>query len=76
MNKIPLSDIILDETIYPREKVDHKRVGIFTANIRDGFRFDPILAISISAKKPKLTARRAYPRCQRKSIWFLRIFLL
>jgi len=42
MTKIPLSDIILDETIYPREKIDHKRVGIFTENLRDGFPFDPI----------------------------------
>ena len=42
MNKIALSDIILDETIYPREKIDQKRVGIFAENIRDGLRFDPI----------------------------------
>ena len=40
--KIPLSDIILDETIYPREKIDQKRVGIFAENIRDGLTFDPI----------------------------------
>jgi len=39
---IPLSDIILDESVYPREKIDQKRVGIFAANIRDGFAFDPI----------------------------------
>jgi len=25
MAKIPLSSIILDEVIYPREKIDHKR---------------------------------------------------
>ena len=42
MNKIQLSDIILDETIYPRENIDQKRVGIFAENIRDGFTFDPI----------------------------------
>ena len=42
MTKIPLSDIILDETIYPREKIDQKRVGIFAENIRDGLTFDPI----------------------------------
>jgi len=42
MNKIPLSDIILDVTIYPSEKIDLKRVGIFAENIRDGFTFDPI----------------------------------
>ena len=40
--RIPISDIILDEAIYPRDRIDHKRVGIFAANIRDGFTFDPI----------------------------------
>jgi len=40
--KVPLSDIVLDETIYPRERIDHKRVGIFAENIRDNFPFDPI----------------------------------
>ena len=37
-----ISDIILDEEIYPRGGVDQKRVGIFAENIRDGFKFDPI----------------------------------
>jgi hypothetical protein len=40
--KIAVSSIILDETIYPRKGIDHRRVGIFSENIRDGFRFDPI----------------------------------
>jgi len=40
--KIPLSSIILDESIYPRKGIDHRRVGIFAENIRDGFAFDPI----------------------------------
>jgi len=40
--KIPISYIILDEEIYPRDGVDQKRVGIFAENIRDGFKFDPI----------------------------------
>jgi len=39
---IPITDIILDESIYPRDRIDQKRVGIFAANIRDGFTFDPI----------------------------------
>ncbi len=46
MKKVPatilVSDIILDESIYPRDRIDRKRVGIFAANIRDGVRFDPI----------------------------------
>lgn len=42
MTKIPIIDIIHDESIYPREKIDQRRVGIFAANIRDGFPFDPI----------------------------------
>ena len=41
-SKIPISSIILDEDIYPRKGIDHKRVAIFSENIRDGFRFDPI----------------------------------
>jgi len=40
--KIAVSSIILDETIYPRKGIDHRRVGIFSENIRDGFAFDPI----------------------------------
>jgi len=40
--RIPISDIILDEAIYPRDRIDQKRVGIFAENIRDGFTFDPI----------------------------------
>jgi len=40
--RIPISDIILDEEIYPRDNIDQKRVGIFAENIRDGFKFDPI----------------------------------
>jgi hypothetical protein len=40
--RIPISSIILDEEIYPRKGIDHRRVGIFAENIRDGFRFDPI----------------------------------
>jgi hypothetical protein len=41
-SKISISSIILDEDIYPRKGIDHRRVGIFAENIRDGFRFDPI----------------------------------
>jgi len=40
--QIPVSSIILDETIYPRKGIDLRRVGIFSENIRDGFDFDPI----------------------------------
>ena len=40
--KIPISDVFLDESIYPRENIDHKRVGIFEENLRDGFVFEPI----------------------------------
>jgi len=40
--KIPISDIFIDYTIYPREKIDPKRIGIFAENIRDGHKFDPI----------------------------------
>jgi len=40
--QIPVSSIILDETIYPRKSIDHRRVGMFAENIRDGIAFDPI----------------------------------
>jgi hypothetical protein len=42
LTQIPLSSIILDESIYPRKAVDHRRVAIFAENIRDGIAFDPI----------------------------------
>ncbi|RLB92435.1 MAG: transcriptional regulator [Deltaproteobacteria bacterium] len=40
--RIPTSSIILDVNIYPRKGIDHRRVGMFSENIRDGFLFDPI----------------------------------
>ncbi len=40
--KIPVSSIVLDEDIYPRKNIDRKRVGIFSENIREGFKFDPV----------------------------------
>ncbi len=40
--KVAIFDVILDESIYPREKIDHKRVSIFAENLRDNFKFDPI----------------------------------
>ncbi|MBT4199007.1 MAG: transcriptional regulator, partial [Desulfobacula sp.] len=42
IKQIPVSSIILDENIYPRKGIDHRRVGIFSENLRDGFTFDPI----------------------------------
>jgi hypothetical protein len=34
--QIPVSSIILDETIYPRKGIDLRRVAIFAENIQDG----------------------------------------
>jgi hypothetical protein len=42
IDEIQMSDIVLDDTIYPRENIDHKRVLVFVENLRDGFEFDPI----------------------------------
>jgi hypothetical protein len=39
---VKIEDIILDNSIYPRSSIDHKRVSIFEENMRDGFTFDPI----------------------------------
>ena len=48
--RIPISSIILDEDIYPRKGIDHRRVGMFAENIRDGFKFDPIEVESVPDK--------------------------
>jgi hypothetical protein len=40
--KIPISSIIFDEDIYPRKGIEPRRAGVFTENIRDGFKFEPI----------------------------------
>ena len=42
IKQIPVSSIILDEDIYPRKRIDQRRVAIFAENIRDGIAFDPI----------------------------------
>ena len=39
---IPITDILMDKEIYPRSKIDPRRIAIFAENIRDGFSFDPI----------------------------------
>jgi len=39
---IPIDNLVLDNEIYPRSAIDHKRVRIFTENLQDGFEFDPI----------------------------------
>ena len=50
---IPIADIILDNDIYPRSSIDHKRVGMFAENIRDGFEFEPIHVQELSEEKGK-----------------------
>jgi hypothetical protein len=49
-DKVATSDIIFDESIYPREKIDHKRVSIFAENLRENVKFDPIV-VQIHPKK-------------------------
>jgi hypothetical protein len=39
---VPITQIILDEEIYPRSSVYPKRALMFAENIRDGFKIDPI----------------------------------
>ncbi len=41
--KILIFDVFLDESIYPRENIDYKRIGIFEEILRDGFVFEPIV---------------------------------
>ncbi len=42
VHTIPITQIILDEEIYPWRAVYPKRVSMFAENIRDGFEIDPI----------------------------------
>ena len=42
VHTIPITQIILDEEIYPRSGVYPKRVSMFAENMRDGFKIDPI----------------------------------
>jgi len=51
---IPLADIVLDESIYPRKNIDHKRVNVFEENLRDGFFFDPIHVQACSDPDPAI----------------------
>ena len=51
--KVAASDIIFDESIYPREKIDHKRVSIFAENLRENIKFDPIVVQIHPQKKGK-----------------------
>jgi DNA-binding CsgD family transcriptional regulator len=39
---IPINNLVLDNEIYPRSAIDHRRVRMFADNLRDGFEFDPI----------------------------------
>jgi hypothetical protein len=39
---IPINNLVLDDEIYPRSGIDHRRVQMFADNLRDGFVFDPI----------------------------------
>jgi len=42
VHTVPISQIILDEEIYPRTGVNPRRVSMFAENMRDGFEIDPI----------------------------------
>ena len=42
VHSIKIEDIVIDNSIYPRSSIDHKRVSMFEENMRDGFEFDPI----------------------------------
>ena len=57
MNKsrlsISITDIVLDNDVYPRSAIDHKRVGLFAENIRDGFEFEAIHVQELPEEKGK-----------------------
>jgi hypothetical protein len=50
---IPINNLVLDNEIYPRSAIDHKRVQIFAENLRDGFEFDPIHVQELPGEKGK-----------------------
>lgn len=41
-SSIPIADVVLDNEIYPRSAIDHRRVQLFAENLRAGFTFEPI----------------------------------
>ena len=63
--EIPVSHILLDESIYPRENLDHKRIGVFVENLRDGFEFEPILVQIF--ENPELSEPSS---AARETIWY------
>ncbi len=42
LTTILMSDLVMDKEIYPRNVIDHRRVDMFSENMRDGFIFEPI----------------------------------
>ena len=50
--RIPIVSIILDEDIYPRKRIDPRRVATFSENLRDGFKFDPMEVVATLPNQP------------------------
>ncbi|KPA15390.1 transcriptional regulator, ParBC family [Candidatus Magnetomorum sp. HK-1] len=42
IKQVNLNQLVIDESIYPRNDINIKRVELFAENLRDGFRFDAI----------------------------------
>jgi ParB-like chromosome segregation protein Spo0J len=42
IKNVNINQIVIDETIYPRNSINLKRVELFAENLRDGFRFEAI----------------------------------
>jgi len=58
--KRSINAVILDEAIYPRKGIDHRRVGIFAENIRDGFAFDPMAGGGVTPDTCLAMGRRCW----------------
>jgi len=60
VHTIPITQIILDEEIYPRSGVYPKRVSMFAENIRDGFETTeiPVHVITLDGVDPLLYAAK------------------
>ena len=64
---LPITDIILDEQIYQRHKIDQNRVATFAENIRDGFTFDPI-EVQSHPELPDLTKMAELPNSSKADL--------
>jgi DNA-binding XRE family transcriptional regulator len=55
IKNVNINQIVIDETIYPRNSINLKRLELFAENLRDGFRFELGEQIQIARKRRQMT---------------------